>query len=558
MESSSRKRKDINMTIPEQNAKLEKDAEDDLEVAKGNRFDLRTESEKRKRLYTALKDEVAEFKKETGREPTNIAKQRDDAKKAVTEIKTELTESEEKYATAVKNYKKAREDNGADDLAIEVQEEGLQDDLEIAEGNLAGLREFLAETKTVHSNLSARYKDEKTPELKTEVKIQKKRFDVTKKDIQEAKNEINELKIKQNGELPEWIDDEDADVNLDEDLDEDGLFVDQPQDEGYASEKNESDEDDRDIDPEDIWSPALARKRAGLGKDVFRIEGYRDGRPAKVITGRGPPNASSFRLENESDYAVDRERDIDITKDRIGEKKIGGKFRYGRQNLPVIQGVALPPGKLVESVKPIPKVPYGTFQQRAAPTAIKIKWWLGNNSYVKCWETRSTVRRVFGRVQGDIAIHEAAIFQETRYEEWLSGHRGDTGRSPSAQPSSSQVHFDISDDDTDGENDDKPQKVDKTKMKQRKPKIKTEPGEEELSEEEPAEVTQKPAKKKAQKPAKKAQKPAEKALNGISMQIFEARWCKRNNIDPAEMTMEDDHQFLKDWQKVLESEDERG
>ncbi|OBT82855.1 hypothetical protein VE02_09905 [Pseudogymnoascus sp. 03VT05] len=379
MEGTSKKRKDTNMTIPEQTAKNERDAKDDLD-------------------------------------------QRDAAKKAVNEIKTELNEAEETYSEAVENYKKARENNGADDLAVEVQEERLQDDLDIAEGNLAILREYLAETKTVHGNLAARYKAEKTPKLKTEVKIQQKRLEVTKEDIQKAKNEIKELKIKQNdGELLDITEDEDVEENLGDD----GLFVNDLSDEGFKSDNgNKSNKDDEDIDLEDIWSPTLARKRAGLGKDVFRIKGFRDGRPAKVITRRGPLNASSFRLENESDYAVDRKTDIDITKNRIGDEKIGGKFQYGKQNLLVIQGVALPPGGS-ESVKPIPKVPYGTFQQRAVPTAIKVKWWLGNNQYKKCWETRSTIRRVFGRAQGDIAIYEAAIFQEKRYEEWLTGHRGD-------------------------------------------------------------------------------------------------------------------------------------
>ncbi|OBT52381.1 hypothetical protein VE04_07211 [Pseudogymnoascus sp. 24MN13] len=487
------------ITLPEQNAKDERDAQDELNIAKGNRVDLRNEAEKRKRLYATLKDEVAEFKKETGKEPTNIAKERDAAKKAVNEIKTELNEAEETYSKAVENYKKARENNGADDLAVEVEEERLQDDLDIAEGNLAILREYLAETKTVHGNLAARYKEGKTPKLKTEVKIQKKRFESTKEDIEMAKNEIRDLKMKQNdGEMQEVSDGEDANENLNDD----GLFVSGDEDD----QSEQSDKDDEDIDPEDIWSPALARKRAGLGKDVFRIEGYRDGRPAKVITGRGPLNASSFRLENASDYAVDRKTDTDITKNRIGDEKIGGKWQFGKQNLPVIQGIALPPGGSAESVVPIPKVPYGTFQQRAVPTAIKVKWWLGDNSYVKCWETRSTIRRVFGRVQGDIAIYEAAKFQEKRYTEWLSGHRRDTGRSPSARPSGSQVHFDLSDDDNDGDSDDKPQKVDKTKNKQGERKIKKEPGEDELGEPtQPAELTQ----------------PAETTQG--AMDIFEAR-----------------------------------
>ncbi|OBT64088.1 hypothetical protein VE03_06292 [Pseudogymnoascus sp. 23342-1-I1] len=510
-------------TLPEQNANDERVAKDELAIAKANRVVVRNEAEKRKRLYAVLKDEVAEFKKETGNEPTNIAKQRDAAKKAVKEIKTDLNELEELYSTAVENYKRARENNGADDLAVELQEEQLQDNLDIAESNLTALREYLAETKTVHGNLAARYKEEKTPELKTEVKIQKKRFELTKEDIEKAKDEIRDLKTKKNdGGMQEISDDEDTDVNLDDD----GLFVDE--DAGYQSEK--SDEDDEDVDPEDLWSPTLARKRAGLRKDVFRIEGYRDGRPAKVITGRGPPNASSFRLENESDYAVDRKTDIDITKNRKGDSKINGKWEFGKNNLPVIQGVALPPNNSVQSVKPIPKVPYGEFQRRATPTAVRVKWYLGNNSYVKCWETRSTIRRIWGRVQGDIAIYEAAIFQEERYEQWQSGHRGNTGRSPSAQPASAQVHFDINDDDSRVDNDDKPQKVGKTK-KNKEPKIKKEPGEE-------------------------AQKPAETAVN--AMQIFEARWCKRNNIDQAKMSMEDEYQFTKDWAEILKAEARRG
>jgi hypothetical protein len=132
----------------------------------------------------------------------------------------------------------------------------------------------------------------------------------------------------------------------------------------------------------------------------------------------------------------------------------------------------------------------------------------------------------------------------------LSGHRGNTGRSPSAPPSSSQVHFDISDDDSDGDNDDKPQKVGKTKKKQGEPKIKKEPGEEE-----PAEPTQKPA-ELTQKPAKKARKPVEKARKPVemtAMDIFAARWSKRKGIDPEDMTIEEEFQFATDWAEVLKA-----
>ncbi|KFY30553.1 hypothetical protein V493_01826 [Pseudogymnoascus sp. VKM F-4281 (FW-2241)] len=526
MEGTSKKRMHLhpNMTISEENAKNKKDAKDELEIAKGNRIELRNEAEKRKRSYTALQSEIEEYKNVTGEEPTNIAIQRDDAKKGLDEIQTDLNDTEEKYSKAVENYKKARENNGADNVDAEVKQEGLQDDIDIAEGNITILREYLAETKMVYGNTVAKYKADETPELDAEVKIQKKRFNITKKEIEKVKKEIKELKKQQNnGESPAVSDDEDADENLSDD----GLFV---RDSGHASDASDaSNEGDEDVDPEDLWSPALARKRAGLRKDVFRIEGYRDGRPAKVITGRGPPNASSFRLENESDYAVDRKTDIDITKNRLGDEKIEGKWQYGKNQLPVIQGVALPPDNSVKSVKPIPKVPYGQFQQRATPTAVRIKWWLGNNNYVKCWETRSTIRRIWGRVQGDIAIYEAAIFQEKRYEQWQTGHRGDTGRSPSAQPSSSKVHFDISDDDSDGDNGDKPQTVGKTKKKQGEPKVKKEPGEEE--------------------PPKAAQNLAETTQKS-DMKIFEARWCERRKISPADMTDEQDLEFFSAWQKV--------
>jgi hypothetical protein len=70
----------------------------------------------------------------------------------------------------------------------------------------------------------------------------------------------------------------------------------------------------------------LIRKRARLGKDKFYIKGYRDSRLAKVITTCDLPNALSFRLKNESNYVVDRKIDKNITKDRIREDKINGKY----------------------------------------------------------------------------------------------------------------------------------------------------------------------------------------------------------------------------------------
>ncbi|KFY29980.1 hypothetical protein V494_08343 [Pseudogymnoascus sp. VKM F-4513 (FW-928)] len=172
-------------TLLEENANDKRATKDKLNIAKSNQKLVCNEATKRKRLYATLKGKVAEFMEETGNEPTNIIKLRDDAKKDLKEIKTELEESKEKYSTAVENYKRA-----------------------------------------FHNNLAARYKEEKTPELKIEVKIQKKRFKITKGDIKKAKDEIRELKIKQNSS--ELLDVSDDDNNKDNNdiLNNNGLFVD--------------------------------------------------------------------------------------------------------------------------------------------------------------------------------------------------------------------------------------------------------------------------------------------------------------------------------------------
>jgi tetratricopeptide (TPR) repeat protein len=574
-DSSNNKRMNSNETIPQQNAREEKEAKATLEAAKGNRLEVSVEAEKRNYSYTALQNEVAAYLEEQGREPPNIAQDRDKAKAAVDEIKADLAEAKKDYSTALESYKKALEKNGADGADVEVQHEGIRADIEIANGNLEMLKEFRDQAITRHKNFAARYKEEKTPNLKTEVEVQRKRYEVTKKEIEDLKKEIKGLEIQlSDGDLPDRADDEDSD---------DGLFV--PEGDGSVSDPvnltsdvlppvlppvwppvlprvnltpkiNITDADDEDptIDPEDIWSPALARKRAGLGKDVFRIEGYRDGRPAKVVTGRGPPNASSFRLENESDYPVDRLKDKNITENRIGDEKSSDKkWVYGKQNLPVIQGVALPPNNSVQSVEPIPKVAYGMFQRRAIPIAIKVKWWV-DGAYVKCWETRSTIRRVFGKGQGDIAIYEAAVFQEKRYEEWLSGDRGNTGRSPSVQPPSSQLHVELSDDDDGDDNgDDELEDGGEVEIKQEV----QEAGPVKTTKAGPVKTTKAaPVKRTKAAPVKTTKAVPVKTTKAIlettlsPMDIFEARWCKRRNIDPANMSDEDDMQFMRDWQKL--------
>ena len=203
-------------------------------------------------------------------------------------------------------------------------------------------------------------------------------------------------------------------------------------------------------DPEDLYSPAIARKRAGKAPDKFRLEGYRGlGRGTTAVTGRGPKNSTSYRLERLSGLGgIGLEDHIpDITQNRWGEMRRKEKYNkshlYGIHNKPQIQGVAWfyrdSEKEPLNLLIPIPRDERrkrkreGTLtpsEAKRVEMAIKVKWRIeGTKKY--SWETRSTIRRIFTDDIGDTFIYEAAKVQEEKYEAWQNGERVGLERSPS-------------------------------------------------------------------------------------------------------------------------------
>ena len=213
-----------------------------------------------------------------------------------------------------------------------------------------------------------------------------------------------------------------------------------------ASNDPEEDSDD----PEDLYSPAIARKRAGKAPDKFRLEGYRGlGRGTTAVTGRGPKNSTSYRLERLSGLGgIGLEDHIpDITQNRWGEMRRKEKYNkshfYGIHNKPQIQGVAWfyrdSEKEPLNMLIPIPRDERrkrkreGTLtpsEAKRVEVAIKVKWRI-NGTKKYSWETRSTIRRIFTDDIGDTFIYEAAKVQEEKYEAWQNGERVGLERSPS-------------------------------------------------------------------------------------------------------------------------------
>ncbi|TGO32406.1 hypothetical protein BHYA_0321g00130 [Botrytis hyacinthi] len=210
-------------------------------------------------------------------------------------------------------------------------------------------------------------------------------------------------------------------------------------------------------DPLDIWTPGTARRNNGLGDQKPNFIGFkRSGFGCQVLTQIGPQNASSYRMEKEKDaeVAVDlaKHPDKNLLRQRLGDSKDedSGIFTYRKVHAQTIQGIApLIDGKKIAFDASWQEIlaeltPNKPKKTRPIDVQILIKWLKendsGNKVYEKSWETRTTVRRIWGHEKGDKAIYDAFEYQETRYAQYLNGEREARERSPTPgnfQPSPS-------------------------------------------------------------------------------------------------------------------------
>lgn len=214
--------------------------------------------------------------------------------------------------------------------------------------------------------------------------------------------------------------------------------------------------EDEEDDEEDKWSPSLSRKRAGLTKNDLRLEGkVKRWKQWKFVMADGPKNSTSYRLCKANDMEeFDDPAAKNLMESRLGEEKErnGKTFKYGKSHAKTIQGVAwvvdeslmkshpedfptpldlLKPKKLLPLLTTTVNGEKITMKMKVVDCVVKIKWLIGE-AYISTWESRQTVRRIWGLERGDKGIFEAAQHQEKLFDDWFQGKR--EGRDRSGTP----------------------------------------------------------------------------------------------------------------------------
>jgi hypothetical protein len=217
-----------------------------------------------------------------------------------------------------------------------------------------------------------------------------------------------------------------------------------------SSSSDESDGEGSD-DGEDKWSPALDRKKAGFRKRDLRLEGsVKRWKAKKYVLAEGPKNSTRYSLLNSKDVPeFDDHTAPNLHDSRYGELRAGKDYKYNKAHAKSIQGVAWHVDRQVmdtykkdfpeevDLLKPKKSLPVigetskGVIRMAVVDCVIKIKWLIGGE-FVSSWETRGTVRRIWGHDKGDLAIYEAAKNQEDKFWLWKTGKR--EGRSQSQTP----------------------------------------------------------------------------------------------------------------------------
>ncbi|KAK6609665.1 hypothetical protein H4I96_03596 [Botrytis cinerea] len=195
-------------------------------------------------------------------------------------------------------------------------------------------------------------------------------------------------------------------------------------------------DDPTESDEEDIWSPGMMREMNGLNEEVPEILYYKQvGWGYRVLTRNGPSNASSYRMERATDTDANFEKKDheDIMDQRLGDIKTGRQYDYRKVHAQTIQGIApFVDGKNIDygsSAEEILEQLIPDLPGRPIDVQILVKWYK-DGKVEKTWETRTTIRRIWGLHKGDTAIYEAFKYQERRYAEYLAGEREGNSRSP--------------------------------------------------------------------------------------------------------------------------------
>ncbi|CAJ2508681.1 Uu.00g137070.m01.CDS01 [Anthostomella pinea] len=239
---------------------------------------------------------------------------------------------------------------------------------------------------------------------------------------------------------------------------------------GDTSKTDVDDDGEETVSPQDILeelSPGSNHNDDGDVKHVGWVPGVR-GVP-HVIVQYGPQSVSRYRMKRQSDVSTPLIKDEarNLSANRPGENKINGRYEFTKGCIKGIQGVAWvhpdndeDPLKLLNP-KNWPRK--GEGKRRTTPyTLVKVKLLNGYKDgvpqYVKSWETRSTVRRLWSVSypppttdimmgdkilipknqsikSADVAIIMAAKRFEEKYQKYRTEEgKGGEERSPSPDP----------------------------------------------------------------------------------------------------------------------------
>lgn len=155
----------------------------------------------------------------------------------------------------------------------------------------------------------------------------------------------------------------------------------------------------------------------GLKKDEhFQTVGWYYRQTRYFINRYGPKSASRYRIENFSDPSYTSPDEEKVTQGRCGMEKLNGHWQYSRRHVAGVFGIAYPSISGIDRKDLNLINPAFVKNWNSVPTRGLVVW-NTEKGVRKCWETRTTLRRIFGSNNiTDNQIYAAAQEAEDNYE----------------------------------------------------------------------------------------------------------------------------------------------
>jgi hypothetical protein len=259
-----------------------------------------------------------------------------------------------------------------------------------------------------------------------------------------------------------------------------------------------------DLEDAGLFTPAQAREATGR-TDGGEVRAWREqGNSTPVILSFGPPNARKYERSTayRAGIPFDKKNTPNFGPDhRYGDEKQGRKFVRKWDEFKGIQGEAY--NCSVSLLRPKEKG-----EERTYPTTELLVKWEINGKILRTWETRSSIKHLWPNpALCDEYIYVSAKHHAKQHDDWLTGQRKATSKSPSPGPDMQYL---------------RPQGTPTPEIK-----IKTED-----------EIVN---------GASNPSTPSGNKSSMAAMLEYREEWCALEGIDPTKMTPEDKANFLLTW-----------